>query len=110
MSTLADFNRLVVKGRLSFNAPTIMQGSNTLYEEGDDADEDLAQNLPLVLSACPAGGVRDGSVIDIGDQTQDLTVRERECLTQTRTFILPLEGHSMQFIVACYSFISLIIA
>ena len=65
-----------MKGRLSFNAPTIMQGHNTLYEEGDGADEDLIRNLPLLLASCPAGGVIDGSEITIEDFTQDLMVRK----------------------------------
>mmetsp|Transcript_7033 Transcript_7033/g.7145 ORF Transcript_7033/g.7145 Transcript_7033/m.7145 type:complete len:344 (-) Transcript_7033:261-1292(-) len=75
VSTLYDFLKLVVKGRLGFNAPTIMQGSNTLYEEGEDADEDLAENLRLILNTCPAGGIINGSEITIEDFTQDLTVR-----------------------------------
>ena len=53
-----------------------MQGHNTLYEEGDGADEDLIRNLPLLLASCPAGGVIDGSEITIEDFTQDLMVRK----------------------------------
>jgi hypothetical protein len=65
----------VIKGKLGFSQPTIMQGSNFLYEEGEGADEDLLDNLPLKLSACPAGGVQDGAQLMIEDFTQNLEVR-----------------------------------
>ena len=38
--------------------------------QGDDADESLAANLPLTLDACPAGGVRDGTLVKVEDFTQ----------------------------------------
>jgi hypothetical protein len=41
----------------------------------DGADEDLVQNLGLKLSACPAGGVLDGTCLVIEDFTQSLEVR-----------------------------------
>lgn len=46
----------------------------TLHCTGDGADEDLQENLPLQLSACPAGGVVDGTVLEISDFTQNLDV------------------------------------
>lgn len=50
-------------------------GRSELYEEGDDADEDLKDNLPLTLAQCPAGGLVCGTVVTIQDYTQELTVR-----------------------------------
>jgi hypothetical protein len=63
-----------VKGKLGINEPTLIVGSNVLYEEGDDADEELQANLSLVLDSCPGGGIVDGSVVNISDYTQDLEV------------------------------------
>ena len=51
-----------------------MLGSSFLYEEGDGADEDLRDNLPLPLAQCPAGGVKDGSLLTVEDFTQKLSV------------------------------------
>ena len=51
-----------------------MLGSSGLYEEGDGADEDLLDNLPLKLAQCPAGGVQDGAQLVIEDFTQNLEV------------------------------------
>jgi hypothetical protein len=64
----------IVKGKLGFNAPSLTVGGSGLYEEGEDADEDLAENLPKILSQCPAGGVVDGTEVTINDFTQDLEV------------------------------------
>jgi len=75
METTLDFLvKKVLKGRLGFNQPSIVQGSNMLYEEGEDAEESLAENLPLMLSKCPGGGLVDGSLITVEDFSQDLTV------------------------------------
>jgi ubiquitin-like 1-activating enzyme E1 B len=70
--TLKELVSKVLKGKLGFNEPAISQGSNILYEEGDGADEDLAENLPLSLDTCPGGGIRDGTMLDISDFTQNL--------------------------------------
>ena len=51
-----------------------MSGHSILYEEGEDADEDLKDNLKLIMSDCPAGGLTDGSELTIEDFTQDLEV------------------------------------
>lgn len=64
----------MIKGRLGFNAPTISVGANVLYEEGEDCDEELQENLPLLLSQCPGGGISDGAIVTVDDFTQDLKV------------------------------------
>ena len=73
-ATLEFLVKKVLKGRLGFNQPSIVQGSNMLYEEGEDAEESLAENLPLMLDKCPGGGLADGSLITVEDFSQDLTV------------------------------------
>lgn len=74
-TTLGEVVTRVIKAKLGFNEPTIMQGSNCLYEEGEGADEDLQANLTLMLAQCPAGGVVDGAQLEIEDFTQNLEVR-----------------------------------
>ena len=59
---------------MGFNEPIVMLGSSFLYEEGEGADEDLRDNLPLPLAQCPAGGVRDGTLLTLEDFTQKLNV------------------------------------
>lgn len=76
-TTLGEVVTRVLKAKLGFNEPTIMQGYNCLYEEGEGADEDLQSNLALVLASCPAGGVVDGSQLEIEDFTQNLEVSTR---------------------------------
>jgi hypothetical protein len=62
----------VLKSKLGFNNPSVLIDGSTIYEEGDDADESLAENLPKLLKNCPAGGVTDGTILMIEDYTQDL--------------------------------------
>jgi len=74
-TTLGEVVAKVIKTKLGFNEPMVMVGSDFLYEEGEGADEDLADNLALTLSSCPAGGIVDGSVLVVEDFTQKLEVR-----------------------------------
>lgn len=80
-TTLDFLVQKVLKGRLGFNLPSVVMEDSILYEEGDGADLDLAENLPLLLCRCPAGGLRDGSLITVEDFTQDLTLNllVRQC-------------------------------
>lgn len=73
-NTLSDLITRVIKAKLGFNEPTVMMGDCILHEEGEGADEDLRENLPLKLSELPAGGVQDGCVLAIEDFTQNLEV------------------------------------
>ena len=56
--TLKDLRDKVIKKALSFNAPTIMMGDSSIYEEGEGADESFLQNLPKMLSKLPCGGLK----------------------------------------------------
>ncbi len=53
LTTLQDFVTVVLKEHYGFNEPTISVGANTLYEEGEGADEDLQENLDKYLAECP---------------------------------------------------------
>lgn len=72
--TLGMLLRRVIKKELGFMEPSLSLGSNMIYEEGDDIDEDqYSTNLCKKLVDLP-GGITDGSVIEIEDFTQDLEV------------------------------------
>mmetsp|Transcript_17796 Transcript_17796/g.23061 ORF Transcript_17796/g.23061 Transcript_17796/m.23061 type:complete len:668 (-) Transcript_17796:312-2315(-) len=73
-ATLETLVNAVLKKRLSVNEPSVSIGYNTLYEEGDGADEGLKINLPKILQELPAGGVKDGITLSIEDFSQDLTL------------------------------------
>jgi len=73
-ATLQDLVSKVLKGRLGFNAPSVSVGPDPIYEEGEGCDEDLADNLPLLLCECPAGGIHQHSELTIEDFTQDMDV------------------------------------
>lgn len=75
---LSDLITKVVKARLGFNEPYLTIGSSVIYEDGldDDEDEDGYQdNLKLVLEACPAGGIVDGTILAVSDFTQKLDMK-----------------------------------
>lgn len=74
-TTLETLLTKVIKGRLGFNEPNILTDATILYEEGDDCDEDLKDNLPLLLVDCPAGGIRDQTLLTIEDFSQKLEVK-----------------------------------
>jgi ubiquitin-like 1-activating enzyme E1 B len=74
-ATLQDLVTKVLKNKLGLNEPSITVGSSGIYEEGDDADEDLEANLPTVLCKLPGGGISNGSVVDVNDFSQDLDLK-----------------------------------
>ena len=73
-TSLDDLLKKILKAKLGFNSPTIAIGHDIIYEEGDDCDEELQDNLPKLLISCPAGGIHDGTILTITDFTQDLEV------------------------------------
>lgn len=72
--TLADFVERIVKKDLGFEQPMIMLEGDTVYEEGEDADEGFLKNLPKMLDELPCGGIKDQTVVSIEDLSQDLSV------------------------------------
>lgn len=76
--TLADFVARVLKGgALPFIHPSVCLngGGDIVYEEGDDADEELAElNGPKRLAELPAGGITHGTVVRVDDAAQELTL------------------------------------
>jgi len=75
-TTLAFLVNEILKAKLSFAHPSVMIGGNILYEEGEDADEDLAAlNLAKPLCTLPAGGIKHETIIEIDDMSQELTLQ-----------------------------------
>ncbi len=76
--TLAEFVARVLKGgSLPFIHPSVCLngGGDIVYEEGEDADEELAaRNGPKPLAALPAGGIQHGTVVRVDDAAQELTL------------------------------------
>ena len=71
MRTLNDLVTLVLKKHLGFNEPSINVGTSGIYEEGEDCDEDLKDNLPKLLKDV---GIIDGAQLSVEDFSQDLEV------------------------------------
>lgn len=72
--SLGELVEDILKKKLSFQHPNIGVGSSEIYEEGEGCDEDTWENLPKMLHALPAGGIKDGTLVSINDQDQDLEV------------------------------------
>ena len=74
--TLAQFLQVIVKQRLGFEQPTILLQGDFIWEEGDGVDaSDYQGNLRKLLADLPCGGITHGSMVDIEDFSQDLTVQ-----------------------------------
>eukprot|EP00535_Pseudo-nitzschia_heimii_P002246 CAMPEP_0197186306 /NCGR_PEP_ID=MMETSP1423-20130617/13649_1 /TAXON_ID=476441 /ORGANISM="Pseudo-nitzschia heimii, Strain UNC1101" /LENGTH=713 /DNA_ID=CAMNT_0042637579 /DNA_START=102 /DNA_END=2243 /DNA_ORIENTATION=+ len=73
--TLRDFLAKIVKGRLGFEEPTLILQGDFIWEEGDGAEADFEANLPKTLSGLPCGGIRHGTVLEIDDNSQDLSIQ-----------------------------------
>jgi len=75
VATLGLVVEKVLKKRMGINEPSVMLNSSELYLEGEglepDEEEDFRNNLGKVLEACPAGGIRDGTMLDCDDNSQD---------------------------------------
>lgn len=76
--TLAEFVAKVLKGgALPFVSPSVCLngGGDIVYEEGEDADEELGElNGPKPLAELPAGGITHGTVVRVDDAAQELTL------------------------------------
>ncbi|RHY30979.1 hypothetical protein DYB32_005255 [Aphanomyces invadans] len=72
-TTLQQFVDNVLKKKMGVNEPTISIGSNTIYEEGVDAEESLTANLAKKLTELPGGGIVQGTVVIVEDFSQDFT-------------------------------------
>ena len=69
--TLNDFVNYVIKEKLGFVKPSILIGSSNIYEEGED---DHINYIDKKIRDCPAGGIRNGTLVVIDDWSQDLKV------------------------------------
>jgi ubiquitin-like 1-activating enzyme E1 B len=72
--TLQEFLQRIVKQRLGFEEPTLMLNGDFVWEEGDGAEDDYHVNLPKTLTALPCGGIQHGTVLEIDDNSQNLTI------------------------------------
>lgn len=68
---LRDLVDKVLKKKLGVNEPTVSIGANTIYEEGEDAEESLQVNLAKKLSDLPGKGVHHDTMLSIEDFSQD---------------------------------------
>lgn len=68
---LRDLVDKVLKKKLGVNEPTVSIGSNTIYEEGEDAEESLVVNLGKLLVDLPGKGIHHDTVVSIEDFSQD---------------------------------------
>eukprot|EP00980_Cylindrotheca_fusiformis_P007968 scaffold1697_cov120-Cylindrotheca_fusiformis.AAC.50 len=74
--TLENFLKLIVKKKLGFEQPTVILAGDFIWEEGDGADmEEFQPNLQKVLSKLPCGGIQNGTVVEIDDASQNLTIQ-----------------------------------
>lgn len=74
--TLQEFLARVVKKRLGFEEPTLMLQGDIIWEEGDGADEEeFKGNLSKTLTNLPCGGIQNGSVLEIDDNSQNLCIQ-----------------------------------
>jgi len=73
--TLERLLKTIVKGKLGFEAPTVLIDGDIVWEEGDGADsDDYLINLPKRLTDLPCGGIQQGSVFELDDTTQNLSI------------------------------------
>lgn len=73
--TLEDLLTKVIKKDMGFEEPSLMLGSDFIWEEGEDADTaTFGKNLSKKLTDLPCGGIRHGTVLVIEDFSQDLDV------------------------------------
>ena len=63
---------MVLRGALSFNRPTLENG-RAFYLEYDAVEDGSASALlAMPMAALPGGGLRDGIVAEVTDDSQDL--------------------------------------
>ncbi|TYZ60858.1 hypothetical protein PybrP1_011451 [[Pythium] brassicae (nom. inval.)] len=99
---LRDFVDKVLKKKLGVNEPTVSIGSNTIYEEGEDAEESLAVNLGKLLVNLPGKGIGHDTVVSIEDFSQDFRCsirvlhRDEESFGEKATELFALGGDVQQ--------------
>jgi Ubiquitin/SUMO-activating enzyme ubiquitin-like domain len=52
-----------------------MLGGDFIWEEGDGAEDDYQVNLPKKLTDLPCGGIQHGTVLEIDDNSQSLSIQ-----------------------------------
>jgi ubiquitin-like 1-activating enzyme E1 B len=74
--TLGQFIEKICKAKLGLEQPTIMLNGDMIWEEGEDADTEAYQsNVAKKLPDLPCGGIHHGTVVELEDFSQDLTIQ-----------------------------------
>uniref|UniRef100_A0A7S2RPC2 SUMO-activating enzyme subunit n=1 Tax=Mucochytrium quahogii TaxID=96639 RepID=A0A7S2RPC2_9STRA len=78
-TTLGTVVDKVLRKKVGVNTPSVMLNSSELYCEGEGLEEDELEffkaNLPKTLVGCPAGGIKNGSILDIEDFSQNMAFK-----------------------------------
>ena len=66
----------MVKGQLAINEPNLDTDTGLGYEEGEGLEDDTVERnqtlLPMLLAELPGGGLKDGTVVVVSDQSQHI--------------------------------------
>ena len=74
--TLQRFLDVIAKKKLGFEHPTVILEGDFIWEEGEGADSaEFMPNLTKTLSKLPCGGIQHGTVVELDDATQNLTIQ-----------------------------------
>jgi hypothetical protein len=74
--TLKRFLSTVVKEKLGFEDPTVMLQGGFIWEEGSVADsKEFMPNLPKTFAKLPCGGIQHGTILELDDASQNLTIQ-----------------------------------
>jgi hypothetical protein len=74
--TLKQFLSTVVKEKLGFEDPTVMLQGGFIWEEGSVADsKEFMPNLPKTFAKLPCGGIQHGTILELDDASQNLTIQ-----------------------------------
>lgn len=92
--TLEDLLTKVIKKDMGFEEPSLLMGSDCIWEEGDDADTTtFAKNLSKKLKDLPCGGIKHGTMFVIEDFSQDLNLT----VTVTHKSVWESEGEEVVY-------------
>lgn len=97
--TLHDLIKDVIKSKLGFVEPSIDVGSSNIFEEGDGASDSHKNYIHKKLCDCPAGGIKNGTIMTIEDFRQELKV----------WFIVTFELNQFMKSAVCYLQVDVVI-
>jgi ubiquitin-like 1-activating enzyme E1 B len=107
--TLGDVLDKVIFPKLGVTAPEVMAAGSYLYEHGDDLDEDdvakYVRFRALPLAGLPLGGITDGSIVSVSDDTAgkfevEMKFVHRDAAPGDAPYAFALEGNVPAAVVA----------